>query len=59
MVWYGMISIELYIPSMTDKEESRAEQRRADGMILIEPYIPSMTNIEESRGEERRWYGMI
>ena len=26
MVWYGMISIELYIPSMTNKEESRGEQ---------------------------------
>ena len=28
-----MISIELYIPSMTDKEESRAEQMVCYGMV--------------------------
>ena len=51
-----MISIELYIPSMTDKEESRAEQSRWYvmvwyGMTSIELYIPSMTNKEQRRAD--------
>ena len=44
---------------MTNKEESRAEERRVDGMlwygmISIELDIPSMTYIEESR-----WYVIV
>ena len=59
-----MISIELYIPSMTDKEESRAEQRRADGMVCygmvwydINRALHTINDLY--RGEQRRADGML